>query len=135
MQDTQVFLVCDRAHACARTGIACPHRDRPYGCVPVGAARLQVSVGGGAMSTLDLPIEVTFFENYAAATKTEEYLTLSNLAERIRDTSAPRKDALPWLKLARFRQQSHQQGKPPARCERDRDQRHRGRLRRRARRS
>jgi hypothetical protein len=54
------------------------------------------------MSTLDLPIEVTFFENYAAATKTEEYLTLSNLAERIRDTSAPRKDALPWLKLARF---------------------------------
>jgi len=54
------------------------------------------------MSTLDRPIAVTFFENCAAAKKTEEHLTLPDLAERIRHTSAPRKDALPWLKLARF---------------------------------
>jgi hypothetical protein len=49
-----------------------------------------------------LAIAVTFFPNRAATIKTEECLTLSDLAERIRHTSAPRKDALPWLKLARF---------------------------------
>jgi hypothetical protein len=54
------------------------------------------------MSAPDLPIAVAFFPNYAAATKTEEYLTLSDLAECIRHTSASGKDALPWLKLARL---------------------------------
>ena len=54
------------------------------------------------MNALDLRVAVTFFPNRAAATKTEEYLTLSELALRIRVADAPQKDMLPWLKLARF---------------------------------
>lgn len=53
-------------------------------------------------STTESTFVVTFFPTYAATTKSEEALTLSALAERIRDTSAPRKEMLPWLKLARF---------------------------------
>lgn len=45
---------------------------------------------------------VTFFPDYAATTKTEESLTLDVLAERIRSTTARKKDALPWLKFAQF---------------------------------
>jgi hypothetical protein len=45
---------------------------------------------------------VTFFPNWAAQTKREENLTLEALAERIRMTTAPTKEQLPWLKLARF---------------------------------
>jgi len=44
----------------------------------------------------------TFFPNYSATTKSEECLTLAALAERVRTATAPRKDMLPWLKLARF---------------------------------
>jgi hypothetical protein len=47
-------------------------------------------------------VAVTFFPNFAATRKNEEALTLADLAERIRGTTAPRKDMLPWLKLARF---------------------------------
>jgi len=45
---------------------------------------------------------VTFFASDKATRKTEETMTLGNLAERIRAATAPRKDMLPWLKLARF---------------------------------
>jgi AAA domain/Primase C terminal 2 (PriCT-2) len=45
---------------------------------------------------------VTFFPNYAASTKTEERLTLEELAQRVRTITAAEKDRLPWLKLARF---------------------------------
>src|SRR5215469_5255759 len=52
------------------------------------------------MSTPDLL--VTFFDDWEARTKLEERLTLNALAERIRITTAPQKDLLPWLKFARF---------------------------------
>jgi RecA-family ATPase len=45
---------------------------------------------------------VTFFRDYAAKTKTEERLTLEDLAQRVKTHAAAEKDALPWLKLARF---------------------------------
>lgn len=45
---------------------------------------------------------VTFFPDFAAATKREEALHLPDLASRIATTTAPTKAALPWLKLARF---------------------------------
>jgi hypothetical protein len=47
-------------------------------------------------------IAVTFFPNFAATRKNEEALPLADLAERIRGTTAARKDGLPWLKFARF---------------------------------
>jgi RecA-family ATPase len=47
-------------------------------------------------------VAVTVFPNYAAVTKREESLSLEALAERIRTTSAPAKEDLPWLKFARF---------------------------------
>lgn len=47
-------------------------------------------------------VAVTFFPNASASLKTEGVLTLRELAERIRRSTAPRKDYLPWLKLARF---------------------------------
>jgi len=48
------------------------------------------------------PIAVTFFPSFGATRKTEEALTLAELAERIQRSTAPREAALPWLKLARF---------------------------------
>jgi hypothetical protein len=47
-------------------------------------------------------ITVTFFANYSASAKREERIGLEELADLIRRTSADTKDALPWLKLARF---------------------------------
>jgi hypothetical protein len=52
------------------------------------------------MSTPDLVI--TFFDDWEARTKIEKRITLDALAERIRTTTAPKKDVLPWLKFARF---------------------------------
>lgn len=54
------------------------------------------------MSALDTPIPITFFSDYAAATKHEEAYTPRALAERIRTVTAPSKARLPWLKLATF---------------------------------
>jgi hypothetical protein len=45
---------------------------------------------------------VTFFDDYAAREKRQQVLTVDELAALIRDTTAPTKDRLPWLKLARF---------------------------------
>jgi hypothetical protein len=47
-------------------------------------------------------ITVTFFTDYAAETKREEKLQATALTELIRTTSAPSKEALPWLKFVRF---------------------------------
>ena len=61
---------------------------------------MTAAAEGGECATT---FAVTFFPpGYAARTKTEESLSLETLAKRIRSTSAPAKDALPWLKLARF---------------------------------
>ena len=54
------------------------------------------------MSADNPPIPVTFFPNFGAAAKTEERVSLADLAERIRATTGPDKASLPWLKLARF---------------------------------
>ena len=47
-------------------------------------------------------IVVTFFSDYAAATKREQALDLTDLARRIEITTGPDKAHLPWLKCARF---------------------------------
>jgi hypothetical protein len=48
------------------------------------------------------PIAVTFFMDYAAAEKRQRVIALEELAVLIRDSAAPAKAQLPWLKLARF---------------------------------
>jgi hypothetical protein len=53
-----------------------------------------------AGSTRTFP--VTFFEDFEAKTKREESLSLDVLADRVRMTTAATKEALPWLKFARF---------------------------------
>ena len=55
-------------------------------------------------------IHVTFFENYAAETKRGAEITLEQLAELIRSTSASEKGKLPWVKLARFGDQRSDKG-------------------------
>ena len=63
------------------------------------------SLAGAAAApeiTASAEVNVTFFQDWGARTKTEERLSLSALGERIRTTTAPAKDALPWLKFARF---------------------------------
>jgi hypothetical protein len=52
--------------------------------------------------TASTEVIVTFFLDWGARTKTEERLSLDALAERIRTTTAPAKEDLPWLKFARF---------------------------------
>lgn len=48
------------------------------------------------------PLSITTFENFAAAKKIEERLSLLALADRVRIITRSSKNALPWLKLARF---------------------------------
>src|ERR1700733_8080463 len=68
----------------------CLSPDRP-------AARLMSAFHGA-----NQPVLVTFFSNFAAATKQEETICLRDLADRIVNTSAASKGELPWLKLATF---------------------------------
>jgi hypothetical protein len=55
---------------------------------------------GRAMTATE--IAITFFQDAVAKTKREARITLRELAELIRTTSAPQKGQLPWLKLANF---------------------------------
>ena len=45
---------------------------------------------------------VTFFDSAAASKKVEGHWSLVGLARRIKNTGAPEKNSLPWLKLATF---------------------------------
>ena len=47
-------------------------------------------------------VQITFFPDFAAATKHEEALCLHDLADLILTTNASSKGQLPWLKLAQF---------------------------------
>jgi hypothetical protein len=61
-------------------------------------------------SILDRPILVTFFTNRSAPTKRTESISLRALGVRIRTTVAPCKEALPWLKGARFGERKTRKG-------------------------
>ena len=52
----------------------------------------------------DVPcaVPITFFVDASATSKREETLTLNELAQRVRVSTASASDHLPWLKLARF---------------------------------
>lgn len=47
-------------------------------------------------------LAVTTFQDFAASTKVESITTMGTLVQQIRSVSRAKKDALPWLKLARF---------------------------------
>jgi hypothetical protein len=49
-----------------------------------------------------IPVGVTFFDDYTAKNKRQQLVPVDDLTAMLRDTSAPEKSALPWLKLARF---------------------------------
>ncbi len=62
---------------------------------------------GGTMNTpgrsaLDIPLSVTFFRDHAAQSKRTYEHSLRALIPMLRDTTAPSKAELPWLKLATF---------------------------------
>lgn len=54
------------------------------------------------MTAATIAPSITFFRDFAAQTRRERVMALPELAELIRTTSAPSKERLPWLKLARF---------------------------------
>ena len=58
--------------------------------------------GEQAAEDFTRPLAVTFFQDAGASRKSEVSTTLLSLAEKIRNTCAPEKAKLPWLKLARF---------------------------------
>ncbi|MEE3502535.1 DUF3987 domain-containing protein [Acidiphilium acidophilum] len=60
------------------------------------------ALAGADESALDKPLAVTFFQDAFAKAKSETEISLRALVERVRDTTAPTKAGLPWLKLARF---------------------------------
>jgi len=64
----------------------------------------------GATSLLDRPFAVTLFTNYAAKSKHEQHFSLRSLGRQIETATAPQKDDLPWLKLARFGDQRSGKG-------------------------
>jgi hypothetical protein len=47
-------------------------------------------------------LHITFFKNFAATSLTTAQMTLPELRDLILATSAPTKESLPWIKLARF---------------------------------
>jgi len=66
-----------------------------------------VTMMGGTMnatgrSALDIPLSVTFFRDHAAQSKRDQENSLRALIPTLRDTTAPSKAELPWLKLATF---------------------------------
>jgi hypothetical protein len=66
-----------------------------------------VTMTGGTINTpgrsaLDIPISVTFFRDHAAQSKRTNEQSLRALIPMLRDTTAPSKAELPWLKLATF---------------------------------
>ena len=61
---------------------------------------------GGAVSS----ITITLFYSFAATSKAERHYTWEGLRDEILGTSGPRKDALPWLKLATFGNQRSDRG-------------------------
>ncbi|WP_287995288.1 AAA family ATPase, partial [Acidiphilium sp.] len=81
----------------------CPVWDEPpieaYDTADAGGDNVPLSP---LVDPLDQPIAVTFFQNKFASTKTEATISLRDLVDRVRDTTAKVKDDLPWLKLARF---------------------------------
>jgi hypothetical protein len=71
------------------------HRgDQPTDLDPV--------TGEPAVSMCDWPMIATIFLSRAATEKGEAPATLRDIAQMARETQAPAKDALPWVKLARF---------------------------------
>jgi len=66
--------------------------------VPAKAANRQ----SNACDFVEQPVLVTFFRDYAARHKRECVFTFGSLVDHIRTVTAPSKDRLPWLKLARF---------------------------------
>jgi hypothetical protein len=76
-----------------------PSRPTPPGATEPRDLRTATPQGTTA---LDVQIAVTFFSNYAAASRSEELISPRALARRIQDARAPVKERLPWLKLARF---------------------------------
>jgi hypothetical protein len=66
-----------------------------------------VTMTGGTMNipgrwALDIPLSVTFFRDHAAQSKRTNEQSLRALIPMLRDTTAPSKAELPWLKLATF---------------------------------
>src|SRR4051812_30441301 len=83
------------------------HRDRHAAgegrsCRPVAGGRSAAVNAYSPLSALDRPLRFTVFDSAAADDKVERPISLRNMAELIRRTTAPRKAALPWLKVARF---------------------------------
>jgi Family of unknown function (DUF5906) len=61
-------------------------------------------------AALDLPLHVTRFHNASATTKGDFCVSLRDTLNALRDTTAPSKKDLPWLKLARLGDQRTTQG-------------------------
>lgn len=73
----------------------CQHRgDQPSDLDPV--------TGEPPVSMCDWPMIATIFLSRAATEKGEAPATLRDIAQMARETQAPAKEALPWVKLARF---------------------------------
>ncbi|WP_175562703.1 virulence-associated E family protein [Muricoccus roseus] len=64
----------------------------------------------GSPDALERVLTVTRFTSHAASTKKEVAITLRDLAPAILKRTAPKKDALPWLKLARFGDRKTEKG-------------------------
>ena len=60
------------------------------------------TMNNSSRSALDIPLSVTFFRDYAAQSKVQRETSLRALIPALRDTTAPSKGELPWLKLATF---------------------------------
>ena len=73
-------------------------------------ADIHLDDESGAPDALERVLTVTRFTSHAASTKKEVAITLRDLAPAILKRTAPKKDALPWLKLARFGDRKTEKG-------------------------
>ena len=77
------------------------------------------------MNALDAPIAVTFFKNYAAATKSEEVYTPRSLANRIRCSYRSEQGQAALAEARPIWRHAYQQEQSPPRRECGGDQRYR----------
>ena len=99
MRLSRFLISCDAAPGPIRNGVAVnKEAGEPQNEIYDFLSDLLGPVSG----PLDRPLSVTQFADATSKRQTRANLSLRQFAETIRDTRAPTKSELPWLKLARF---------------------------------
>ena len=88
--------------------------DAAFGAEADDPYAAEMAAAMAETSGLDLPFALTTFKDFAATSKQEEVITLADLAERIRTTSAPQQGRVALVEAGQVRRHPHSQPQPAA---------------------